>query len=158
MPHCKCYFNNGRYIVIKNHLTLFHFFYEINEFSYLVLYCISLQELKCYIEHECVVLMRACLEYMRRRLFSRGSIRLGTNSDLSKECHDLSQSAGWHEKDCYFNNGKSVRGGTIKVWFNSYVWKQPKPIAKSLFQITQNAVMNIASHHKNSYLSFGSLI
>ena len=77
-----CYFNNGRYIVIKNYLTLFHFCYEINEFSYSVLYCISLhelislQELKCYIEHECVVLMRGCLEYLRRSLFSRGGIRL----------------------------------------------------------------------------------
>ena len=63
-----CYFNNGRYIVIKNYLTLFHFCYQINKFSYSVLYCISLhelislQELKCYIEHECVVLMRVCLD------------------------------------------------------------------------------------------------
>ena len=65
-----CYFNNGRYNVIKNYLTLFHFCYEINEFSYSVLYSISwhelisLQELKCYtcIEHECVVLMRVCLD------------------------------------------------------------------------------------------------
>ena len=77
-----CYFNNGRYIVIKNYLTLFHFCFEINEFSYSILYCISLhelislQELKCYIEHECVVLMRGCLEYLRRSLFSRGGIRL----------------------------------------------------------------------------------
>ena len=77
-----CYFNNGRYIVVKNYLSLFHFCYEINEFSYPVLYCISLhelislQELKCYIEHECVVLMRVCLEYWRRSLFSRGGIRL----------------------------------------------------------------------------------
>ena len=75
-----CYFNNGRYIVIKNYLTLFHFCYEINEFSYSVLYCISLhelislQELKCY--NECVVLMRVCLEYLRRSLFTRGGIRL----------------------------------------------------------------------------------
>ena len=77
-----CYFNNGRYIAIKNYLILFHFCHEINEFSYSVLYCISLhglirlQELKCYIEHECVVLMRVCLEYLRRSLFSRGGLRL----------------------------------------------------------------------------------
>ena len=109
-----CYFNNGRYIVIKNNLTLFHFCYDIDEFSYSVLYCISLheliglQELKCPIEHEYVVSMRVCLEYLRRSLFSRGGIRL-EQTDLSKECHDLSQSAGWHEKDCYFNNGKTVR-------------------------------------------------
>ena len=110
-----CFFNNGSHIVIKNDLTLFHFCYEINEFSYSVLYCISLhefislQELKCYIEHECVVLMRVCLEYLRRSLFLRGGIRL-EQSDLSKECHDLSQSADWHEKDCYFNNLKNYLG------------------------------------------------
>ena len=40
-----CYFNNGRYNLIKDYLTLFHFCYEINEFSYSVLYCISLHEL-----------------------------------------------------------------------------------------------------------------
>ena len=36
-------------------MTLFHFCHEMNEFIYIVLYCIILKELKCNIEHDFVV-------------------------------------------------------------------------------------------------------
>ena len=59
MLHWKWYididliYNNGRYIVINNYMTL-SICYEMNEFSYIVLYCIILHELKFYIEHDFV--------------------------------------------------------------------------------------------------------
>ena len=35
-------------------MTLFHFYHEMNEFGYTVLYCIILREFKCYIENDFV--------------------------------------------------------------------------------------------------------
>ena len=112
-----CYFNNARYIVIKNYLTLFHFCYEINEFRYSVLYCISLhelislQELKCYIE--CVVLMRVCLEYLRRSLFSRGGIRLEQTVIFLRNVMIFLQVPVGMRKIATLTMEKTVRGGTI---------------------------------------------
>ena len=114
-----CYFNNGTYIVIKNYLTLFHFCYEINEFSNYVLYCISLheliglQELKCYNEHEYVVLMRVCLEYLRRSLFSRGGIRLEQTVIFLNVMIFLKVPVGMR-KIATLTMEKTVRGGTIQ--------------------------------------------
>ena len=115
-----CCFNNGRYIVIKNYLTLFHFCYEINEFSNSVLYCISLheltgfkiQELKCYIEHECVVLMRVCLEYLRRSLFSRGGIRLEQTVIFLRNVMIFLKVPVGMRKIATLTMEKTVRGGT----------------------------------------------
>ena len=114
-----CYFNNGRYIVTKNYLTLFHFCYEINGFSYSVLYCISLheliglQELKCYIEHECVMLMRVCLEYLRRSLFSRGGIRLEQTVIFLRNVMIFLKVPVGMRKIATLTMEKNVRGGTI---------------------------------------------
>ena len=121
-----CYFNNGRYIVIKNYLTLFHFCYEINEFSYSVLNCISLhelislQELKCYIEHECVVLMRVCLEYLRRSLFSRGGIRLEQTVIFLRNVMIFLKVPVGLRKIATLTMEKNVRGGTVNrncLWY-----------------------------------------
>ena len=131
-----CYFNNGRYIVIKNYLTLFHFCFEINEFSYSVLYCISLheliglQELKCYIEHEYVVLMRVCIEYLRRSLFSRGGIRLEQTVIFLRNIMIFLKVSVGVRKIATLTMEKTVRGGTTyiisitsKIVINHYLYK-----------------------------------
>ena len=132
-----CYFNNGRYIVIKNYLTLFYFCDEINEFSYSVLYCIrlheliSLQELKCYIEHECVVLMRGCLEYLRRSLFSRGGIRLEQTVIFLRNVMIFLKVPVGMRKIATLTMEKTVRGGTI---FDCLIHGQTKLIERDPYK------------------------
>ena len=43
-------------------MTLFHFYHELNELSYIVLYCIILQRSKCCIEHDFVVYLLLCVD------------------------------------------------------------------------------------------------
>ena len=77
---------------------------------------ISLQELKCYIEHECVVLMRGCLEYLRRSLFSRGGIRLEqTVIFLRNVMIVLKVPVGMRKIANLTMKEKNVRGGTIII-------------------------------------------
>ena len=82
-------------------------FEAVDEFSYTLLYCIILQELKCYIEHNFVVFvvwMRVWLDWFEAELIFKRRRQTWTNSNLSKAGNDLSISAGWHEKDFYLYN------------------------------------------------------
>ena len=124
-----CYFeNNGRYIVIKKYLTLFHFCYEMNEYSYSVLYCISLhglislQDLNVTLN---VNVLRVCLEYLRRSLFSRGGIRLEQTVIFLRNVMIFLKVPVGMRKIATLTMEKTVRGGTIITipkWFhiNSY--------------------------------------
>ena len=121
-----CYFNNGRYIVIKNYLTLFHFCYEMNEFSYSVLYCISLHELISLQDLNVTLnvnVLRVCLEYLRRSLFSRGGIRLEQTVIFLRNVM-IFLKVPVYEKDCYFYNEKKTTLGVVQTYVTVVIQRQ----------------------------------
>ena len=61
----------------------------MNEFSYTVLYCIILHELKCYFEDDFVVFCCVWLDWLKAEFIFRRRRQAWTNSDLSKEGHGL---------------------------------------------------------------------
>ena len=153
-----CYFNNGRYIVIKNYLTLFHFCYEMNEFSYSVLYCISLHKLislqdlnvTCPLSYHTwifdlmssrnmylfnayiytyillnVNVLRVCLEYLRRSLFSRGGIRLEQTVIFLRNVMIFLKVPVGMRKIATLTMEKTVRSGTtidIHISIHSFIY------------------------------------
>ena len=155
-----CYFNNGRYIVIKNYLTLFHFCYEINEFSCSVLYCISLhelislQELICYIEHECVVLMRVCLEYLRRSLFSRGGIRLEQTVIFLRNVMIFLKVPVGMRKIATLTMEKTVRDGTSTITTDISSLHMVSELAngENLWKLSMTKLRNLPPTHTHTDL------
>ena len=87
----------------------------MNEFSYSVLYCISLHELISLQDLNVTLnvnVLRVCLEYLRRSLFSRGGIRLEQTVIFLRNVMIFLKVPVGMRKIATLTMEKTVRGGT----------------------------------------------